>query len=415
MGGETEGLQVFLVGGAVRDQLLGLTVKDRDWVVVGATPEVMVARGFKPVGKEFPVFLHPESKEEYALARTERKVGPGYRGFIFNTAPDVTLKQDLVRRDLTINAMAQTPDGTLIDYFNGKADLRSGILRHVSDAFIEDPVRVLRVARFAARFGFTVAPETRLLMQMMVKRKEVDALVPERVWSELQRALAEVAPRLFFESLRECGALGRIFPEIDALFGVPQPAEYHPEIDTGRHTLMVVEQAARLTPDPEVRFAALVHDLGKALTPRDQWPLHRAHEKLGIKPINDLCDRIRTPNRYRELGLLVCEHHLHLHRIPELKPRTVLTLLQRLDAFRQPARMHQFALACKADMRGRLGLEDHPYRQADILTRCLEVAIKVDAVAIAEEEHNGTVIAQELAKQRQRAIADELKATLSDD
>ncbi len=408
---DLKGLHVFLVGGAVRDRLLGLDTKDRDWVVVGATQDLMLAHGFMPVGKDFPVFLHPDTKEEYALARVERKIAPGYHGFDFSAAPDVTLRQDLARRDLTINAMAETADGELIDYFNGAADLRAGILRHVSEAFVEDPVRVLRVARFAARFGFSVAEETRQLMREMVEQGEVDALVAERVFSEFQRALGETYPRLFIEVLRDCGALARVFPEIDALFGVPQPAAYHPEIDTGVHTLLVLEQAAALTPDPEVRFAALLHDLGKALTPRTEWPRHRGHEQLGVAPINALCDRLRVPTRYRDLALLVCRYHLRLHRIRELKPATVLGLLEKINAFRQPHRLKQFALACAADLRGRLGWEARQYPQAQILADCFEACRAVDTRAIAASGERGSAIGEQIRRQRRDAIADVLSHT----
>ncbi|MDH3637877.1 MAG: multifunctional CCA addition/repair protein [Gammaproteobacteria bacterium] len=402
-------MQVFLVGGAVRDRLLGLETKDRDWVVVGATQDIMLERGFKRVGKDFPVFLHPETKQEYALARTERKVAPGYRGFTFSTAPDITLRQDLERRDLTINAMAETADGELIDYFNGAADLRAGMLRHVSEAFTEDPVRVLRVARFAARFGFRVAAETQALMGRIVARGEVDALVAERVWSEFQRALSEPHPRLFVEVLRDCGALAPVFPEIDALFGVPQPAAYHPEIDTGLHTLLVLEQVAGLSPDAEVRFAALVHDLGKALTPHAEWPHHHGHERHGAVPINVLCTRLRVPNKYRDLALVVCRYHLHLHRIQELKPATVLTLLEKLNAFRQPHRVSQFALACEADMRGRSGWEDRAYPQKEILECCFQASNDVDGQTIAGTHGHGPAIAEEIRRRRQNAIAGVLK------
>ncbi len=405
-----EGLEVYMVGGAVRDRLLGIATRDRDWVVVGATPESMTARGFKPVGKDFPVFLHPQTKEEYALARTERKVAPGYRGFDFNTSPDITLRQDLARRDLTINAMAQTPDGRLIDYFNGEEDLRAGVLRHVSEAFSEDPVRVLRVARFAARFGFRVAEETAALMAGMVTNGEVDALVAERVWSELQRTLLTPHPRLFVETLRECGALARVFPELDALFGVPQRRDYHPEIDTGLHTLMVLEQAVQLTEDPEVRFAALVHDLGKALTPQNEWPRHRGHEERGAVPIKTLCERLRVPNRYRDLALVVCRYHLHLHRIRGLRPRTILALFEKLNGFRQPQRVHQFALACEADMRGRGGGQNREYPQGQIFEACFAAARAVDGQHIAAAGRRGAQIADELSRQRQRAIS----AVLSD-
>ncbi len=397
-------LEVYLVGGAVRDRLLGLQVKDRDWVVVGATPDKMIEKGFKPVGKEFPVFLHPNSKEEYALARVERKTRPGYTGFEFDASSIITLEQDLARRDLTINAMAETPDGQLIDYFGGKDDLHNGILRHVSDAFAEDPVRILRVARFTARYGFAVAHETRSLMHNMVTNGEVDALVPERVWNELRLALGEPRPSLFIHTLRDCGALERIFPELDCLFGVPQPRQYHPEIDCGVHIMLVVDQAAKLTDDPQVRFAALVHDLGKCVTPESDWPSHPHHERRGIKLVRDLCARLRVPNQYRDLAVAVCEHHLLVHRIERLKPSTVIKLLNALRAYQHPDRLHQFILACEADMRGRSGYEDRAYPQADILRRYHEATKSVDTGIIAEHRQ-GQDIGEEIHRQRCEVIA----------
>ncbi len=400
----SEDLEVYLVGGAVRDRLLGLQVKDRDWVVVGATPDKMIERGFKPVGKEFPVFLHPKSKEEYALARVEKKTRPGYTGFEFDTSPIITLEQDLARRDLTINAMAETPDGRLIDYFGGRDDLRDGILRHVSDAFAEDPVRILRVARFTARYGFTVADETRSLMHQLVTNEEVDALVPERVWNELRLALGEPRPSLFIQTLRDCGALVRIFPELDCLFGVPQPRHYHPEIDCGTHILLVVDQAAKLTGDPQVRFAALVHDLGKCLTPESDWPHHPHHERRGVALVLDLCARLRVPNQYRDLAVAVCEHHLLAHRIERLKPSTVIKLLNALRAYQHADRLQQFILACEADMRGRTGYEDRAYPQADILRGYYEAAKSVDTENIAAQRQ-GPDIGKEIHRQRCAAIA----------
>ncbi|NLG75092.1 MAG: multifunctional CCA addition/repair protein [Xanthomonadaceae bacterium] len=374
-------MHIYLVGGAVRDELLGLPVRERDWVVVGARPEDLTRRGFKPVGKDFPVFLHPDTKEEYALARTERKTGPGYRGFETRFSPDVTLEQDLERRDLTINAIARDPDtGALIDPFGGQRDLQERWLRHVSPAFVEDPVRVLRVARFAARFaplGFRVAPETLALMQEIAARGELDALVPERVWQETQRALELPAPRRFFEVLREAHALAVIFPEVDALFGVPQPAQWHPEIDAGVHTMMVLDQACKLTADPVVRFAALTHDLGKAATPKHELPSHRLHEHRGVEIIERMCERLRVPNAYRDLAVIVSKYHLNAHRAQELRATTLLDLLENVDAFRRPDRFEGFVLACEADARGRLGLEDREYPQADFLRRAREVAAKV--------------------------------------
>lgn len=399
-----DGLEVYLVGGAVRDRLMGLPVRDRDWVVVGSTPDELLCRGFKPVGQQFPVFLHPHTREEYALARTERKTGPGYKGFDFSTAPDITIEQDLSRRDLTINAIAQTSVGTLIDPFNGEADLENGVLRHVSPAFTEDPVRVLRVARFKARFGFSVAAETRDLIKVMVENGEVDTLVAERTWAELRDALGEAKPSVFFELLRESGALARILPEIDALFGVAQNAKYHPEIDAGIHTLLVVDQAAGLSNDLPVRFAALVHDLGKAITPEAQLPSHYGHEWSGLGPIKQLCQRLRIPREYRDLALLVCQVHLKVHRARELKAGTILDLLETLDAFRRPQRLEQVLLVGEADLRGRSGREAEAYPQAGFLRSCFEAAKQVDTESIARRLKNGPAIAQEIRAQRIEAI-----------
>ncbi len=399
-----EDLEVYLVGGAVRDRLLGLRVKDRDWVVVGATPEQMIAKGFRPVGREFPVFLHPHTKEEFALARIERKTRPGYTGFEFDTSPTVTLEQDLARRDLTINAMAETPDGGLIDYFGGKDDLHDGILRHVSDAFAEDPVRILRVARFAARYGFAVADETRSMMNNIVTNGEVDALVPERVWHELQSALGESRPSLFIETLRNCDALERVFPELDCLFGVPQPKQYHPEVDCGVHIMLVVDQAARLTNDVQVRFAALVHDLGKCETPESDWPRHPHHERRGVARVRNLCARLRAPNQYRDLAVAVCEHHLLTHRIERLKPSTVVKLLDALRAFQHPQRLEQFILACEADMRGRSGYEDRDYPQAVMLREYYAAAKSVNT-QFAAGQRQGRDIGAEIHRLRCEAIA----------
>jgi tRNA nucleotidyltransferase (CCA-adding enzyme) len=399
-----DGLEVYLVGGAVRDRLMGLPVRDHDWVVVGSTPDEMLSRGFKPVGQQFPVFLHPQTREEYALARTERKTGPGYTGFEFSTASNITIEQDLSRRDLTINAIAQTSDGTLIDPFDGETDLENEILRHVSSAFTEDPVRVLRVARFKARFGFSIAPETRGLMKEMVENGEVDTLVAERTWAELRGALGETKPSVFFELLRESGALARILPEIDALFGVPQNAKYHPEIDTGVHTLLVVDQAAEFSDDLPVRFAALVHDLGKAITPEAQLPSHHGHELSGLGPIKQLCQRLRIPNELRDLALLVCKVHLKIHRARELKPATILDLLETLDAFRRPRRLEQVLLVGEADMRGRTGREMEAYPQAGILRVCFKAATEIDAETIARRLKKGPAIAQEIREQRIKAI-----------
>ncbi len=400
-------MKIYMVGGAVRDRLLGLPVTDRDWVVVGATPEQMVARGFVPVGRDFPVFLHPETHEEYALARTERKVAPGYAGFTFHAAPDVKLEQDLARRDLTINAMAMTPDGKIIDPYGGRRDLEQRILRHVSPAFVEDPVRILRVARLATRFSaqrFRIAPETMELMRKMVEAGEVDALVPERIWVELRRALGETAPARFFEVLRECGALRRIFPEIERLFGIPQPEKYHPEVDTGVHTLLVVNQAARLTADREVRFAALVHDLGKGTTPRDQWPRHVGHEQRGVPLVKQFCERLRVPGKYRELALLVTRYHLYFHRAAELRGTTMLDLLQKLDAFRRPQRFEQFLVACEADSRGRFGYEERRPPQLDIFHAAYEAAAAVRPSDLVAEGLKGGAISDALRRRRSVAI-----------
>lgn len=401
-------MKIYLVGGAVRDELLGLDVRERDWVVVGARPEELVARGFKPVGKDFPVFLHPETSEEYALARTERKTGPGYHGFDTRFSPDVTLEQDLERRDLTINAIARDQDtGQLIDPFHGQRDLQKCWLRHVSAAFVEDPVRVLRIARFAARFaplGFRVAPETMELLREIAARGELDALVPERVWQETQRALEMPAPRQFFEVLREGNALPVIFPEVHALFGVPQPEQWHPEIDTGLHTLMVLDQATQLSEDPVVRFASLTHDLGKGTTPVAELPRHIAHEERGVGIVNALCDRLKIPNAYRELGVLVSRYHLHMHKIMELRPSTLLELLENLDAFRRADRFEKFILACEADARGRKGLEQRDYPQSDYLRRARQLCA---AVTLSEEDRaglQGFEIAKRLHDKRIHAI-----------
>ncbi|AAU90718.1 multifunctional CCA addition/repair protein [Methylococcus capsulatus] len=401
-------MKAFLVGGAVRDRLLGLPVRERDWVVVGESPETMIARGFRPVGRDFPVFLHPETHEEYALARTERKTAPGYRGFVVHAAPDVTLEQDLERRDLTINAMAETPDGRLVDPFGGRRDLEARLLRHVSSAFAEDPVRILRVARFTARLtplGFRVAPETLVEMRRMVEAGEVDALVPERVWAEFAKALAEPAPSAFFRTLRDCGALKRLFPEIERLFGVPQPPRHHPEIDTGVHTLMVLDQAARLTADPSARFAALTHDLGKALTPPELWPSHRGHERLGLGALNTLCDRFRAPNAFRRLAEKVMRYHGLCHRAAELRTSTLVDLLDRLGALkRHDDTLEPFLLACEADARGRAGFEERPYPQADWLREAQRAAVSVDSRPLIEQRLQGPAFGRALRQLRIAAV-----------
>ena len=397
-------MQIYLVGGAVRDKQLGLAVKDRDYVVVGATPEQMEAQGFRLIGADFPVFLHPETKEEYALARTERKSGRGYKGFTVYSGSDVTLEQDLARRDLTINAMAESLDGALIDPYGGARDLQNGILRHVSAAFAEDPLRVLRVARFAARFDFSLADETLDLMRALVAAGEMETLVAERVWQEWERALGENHPTRFFEVLRRCGALARLFPEIDTLFGVPQPPAHHPEIDTGVHTLMVLMQAARLSSDTRVRFAALLHDLGKGRTPQEQWPKHIGHEEQGADMVRAICRRFRVPNDYRDLAVLVAQYHAHCHRAAELRDATLLETLERLDVFRRPERLELFLAACEADARGRTGYEERPYPQADIFRRAFQAANAVDTSALGTNDLSGPAIAAKLRELRLDAI-----------
>jgi tRNA nucleotidyltransferase (CCA-adding enzyme) len=377
-----------VVGGAVRDELLGLAVQDRDWVVVGATPDDMLERGFRPVGKDFPVFLHPDTHEEYALARTERKTAPGYHGFVFHTAADVTLEEDLVRRDLTINAIARADDGTLSDPFGGQADIRDRVFRHVSAAFAEDPVRILRLARFAARLpDFTVAPETMALMRQMVEQGEVDALVPERVWQEVARGLMEAAPSRMLAVLRECGALARIMPELDRLWGVPQPPLHHPEVDTGVHMMLVIDYAAHRGFDLAVRFAALMHDLGKGATPPASWPSHHGHEGLGLRLIEALCKRLKVPNECRELALMTAREHGNVSRAEILRPNTIVTLFERCDAFRKPQRFEQMLLASECDFRGRGGEGDdfrtRPYPQAPYLLAALLAARSVNAGEVA--------------------------------
>jgi tRNA nucleotidyltransferase (CCA-adding enzyme) len=401
-------MQVYLVGGAVRDALLGLQVKERDWVVVGSTREELLRLGYREVGRDFPVFLHPDTHEEYALARRERKTAPGYRGFTVEFGPEVTLEEDLARRDLTINAIAQAADGALVDPFGGKRDIESRILRHVSPAFIEDPVRVLRLARFGARFaplGFRIDPATMSLMRNMVARKEVDALVPERVWQETEKALQEPAAGAFFEVLRECGALARIYPELDALFGVPQPPQWHPEIDTGVHTLMVLDQAVKLSRETRVRFAALVHDLGKGATPPAEWPSHRGHEERSVALIESLAARLRVPGDYRELALIVARYHGIVHRAFELKPKTVVNFLEHSDAIRRPERFAEALLACEADSRGRSGWETRPYPQRDYLLAAREAAASIKPSASEIAARSGAQIAEQLHRRRLEAVA----------
>ena len=401
-------MQIYLVGGAVRDEQLGVPHTERDWCVVGATADELAARGYRQVGKDFPVFLHPDSGEEYALARTERKTAPGYHGFDFDCSPDVSIEDDLLRRDLTINAIAKDSDGRLIDPYGGIRDIELRLLRHVSDAFAEDPVRILRVAKFAARFrslGFRIAPETLELMRDMVIDGEVDALVPDRVWKETETALRGRSIRTYVEVLRECGALKVLLPEVDRLFGVPQPEKWHPEIDTGEHVLMVLDQAEAMSPDLEVRFAALTHDLGKGNTPRSQLPSHPGHETRGCKLIRDIAARLPVPKASRDLALLVAEYHTHCHRALELRPKTILKVLEKTDAFRRPGRFEQFLVCCEADARGRAGLENRRYPQADYLRGAFAAAAAVDAGAIAAA-HEGSKIPDKIRRARKRALVE---------
>ncbi len=398
-------MKVYCVGGAVRDELLGLPITDRDWVVVGETPDKMLSLGFKQVGKDFPVFLHPDTQEEYALARTEKKVGPGYQGFICHADPSVTLEEDLARRDLTINAMARTSDGTLIDPFHGQQDLQNRLLRHVSPAFSEDPLRVLRVARFMARYthlGFRVTEETLALMQSMAK--ELTALSAERVWMELEKALAAPAPQAFIQTLRACNALCLVLPEIDALYGVPQPLKHHPEGDTGKHIELVLEQAAKLSPEPVVRFAALMHDVGKGTTPPDLWPKHHGHEERGVTLVKKCCERLKVPHHFTALALAVTQYHGLVYRIQELRPATVLKVLSRVDAFRRPERLPLFLQACEADFRGRPGFETKPDIVSNVWMRCFEAAQAVDVKAHITPTMTGPDIEQIVQRLRGEAI-----------
>ena len=404
-------MQVYLVGGAVRDHLLGHPYHEKDYVVVGATPAQMLDLGYQPVGKDFPVFLHPQTKEEYALARTERKSSTGYHGFEFHTDVSVTLEQDLIRRDLTINAMAMDDAGQVYDPYGGQQDLENRILRHVSDAFIEDPLRVLRIARFAARYtsaGFVIADETLTLMQRLTESGELNALTPERVWKETSRALSERHADVYFEVLRECGALKVLFPEIDALYGIPQRPEYHPEIDCGIHTMMSLQQACRQNYSLDVRFAVLVHDLGKALTPLEELPRHIMHEERGIKPVNDLCDRLKVPTYTKQLALAVCKEHLKCHQAFNLKPGTLWRLLQRLDVLRRPERVEAFVQACECDSRGRLGLEDRAYPQAQYVLDAMQTVRAIKAQDLPADIQ-GPDIGEMLIERRIQALG-ELKA-----
>ncbi len=400
-------MKTYLVGGAVRDELLGYPFKEKDWVVVGATVDDMLSAGYQQVGKDFPVFIHPETKEEHALARTERKTAAGYKGFEVHASSEVTLEDDLVRRDLTINAIAMDEDGKLIDPYGGINDIKNKILRHVSDAFTEDPVRILRIARFMARYvhlGFSVANETMELMKNMVSAGEVDALVPERIWQEMQKALAEKTPSAFITTMRDCGALKRIMPELDRLWGVPQPEEFHPEIDTGIHTMLVLEQACKLSGDPQVRFAALLHDLGKGSTPEKEWPSHIGHEAQGAKIVLEVCRRLRIPNEYRDLAERTARFHLHYHRALELKPASVVKTLEQLDAFRKPERFEKFLLACEADARGRTGYENKDFPQGAYLMQALKVAKNINIDELRGLGFENQALANKIREARVSAV-----------
>lgn len=400
-------MQVYLVGGAVRDQLLNYPYHERDWVVVGATPQQMLEQGYQQVGKDFPVFLHPHTKEEYALARTERKQGSGYTGFSVHAAPDVTLEQDLQRRDLTINAIAQDSTGNLIDPYGGAADIKHKILRHVSEAFSEDPLRILRVARFYARYhhlGFSVANETLALMQQIVQQHELPTLSAERIWQETLKALKEQTPQAYFRLLHQCGALQQLMPELAALWGVPQPERWHPEIDTGEHCMLVLEQAAQLTISPEVRFAALVHDLGKGTTDPALWPAHHGHDSTGLPLIRQLCQRLRIPNDFRDLALLVCQYHQQIHTVTTLRPITLLRLFDGIDLWRKSSRLHDILLACKADLRGRTGFEQEAYPQAEYIHAMAKAAQEVDVKVLVAQGLKGEEIKLALEKARLAAI-----------
>ncbi|KJY82163.1 2', 3'-cyclic nucleotide 2'-phosphodiesterase [Vibrio galatheae] len=401
-------MQRYLVGGAVRDQLLNIEVYDKDWVVVGSTPEELLQNGFIAVGKDFPVFLHPDSKEEHALARTERKIGSGYTGFDCYFAADVTLEEDLLRRDLTINAMAQAPNGEIVDPFNGQQDLKDRVLRHVSAAFTEDPLRVLRVARFAAKLnhlGFTVADDTLALMRQIARSGELEHLTAERVWQEWHKSLSTQDPQVFISVLKDCDALHIVLPELDALFGVPQPEKWHPEIDTGIHTLMVAKQAALLSESLPVRFASQVHDLGKGITPQSEWPSHKMHCHTGLKLIQSLCSRVKVPNEFRDLALLVCEQHSNIHRAAELKPETKLKVLNKFDVWRKPERLKDILTCCMADSRGRTDFETIDYPQKDIFELAYQAALAVNVQDIINDGFKGAEIKAELERQRVSAIA----------
>jgi len=401
-------VKTYLVGGAVRDGLLKLPVKDKDWVVVGATPQTMLEQGYQQVGRDFPVFLHPKSREEYALARTERKSGQGYTGFVTDFAADVTLEQDLMRRDLTINAIARDEHGEYIDPYGGRDDIAKRLLRHVSAAFNEDPLRVLRVARFAARFahlGFRIADETQQLMRQMAESGELAHLTAERVWKETENALQSANPQVYFQVLRDCHALAVLFPEIDNLYGIPAPAKWHPEIDTGIHTLMTLAMAAQLSPETDVRFATLCHDLGKALTPPEKWPSHHGHGLAGVPLVEGLCQRLRVPNHIRDLSMLVAEVHDLVHTIERQQPETLIQLFDRIDAWRKPQRVEQIALTSEADARGRTGFESNPYPQGDFLRQAFQVALSVSTKAVVEAGFKGPAVREELTRRRVAALA----------
>ncbi len=408
-------MKTFLVGGAVRDSLLNYPVKEKDWVVLGETPESMVKQGFRPVGKDFPVFLHPETHDEYALARTERKTAPGYKGFTVHASPEVTLEEDLIRRDLTINAIAMDQQGNIFDPYHGKNDLDKRILRHVSPAFSEDPVRILRIARFAARYshlGFTIAEDTLQLMKQMVRDGEVDHLVAERVWAELHKALCEKTPTAFFFSLKQCGALHSVFPELDRLFGIPQPEKYHPEIDTGIHSLLSLEQASKLSVKPEVRLAALLHDLGKAETDKNKWPSHHGHEQFGLPVLDKFCTRLRIPKAFKTLSTLVMRYHTHCHRIGELKASTVTDMLSSLSVFKETnSTVEDFVFACEADAKGRTGLETEAYPQADYLLRLAEAVKDIDVSEVLNSELKGSKIGEGIRRLRITAVANFISST----
>ncbi|UPT54888.1 multifunctional CCA addition/repair protein [Dickeya zeae] len=400
-------MKIYLVGGAVRDGLLGRPVTERDWVVIGATPEMLLAQGYQQVGRDFPVFLHPETKEEYALARTERKSGNGYTGFICQATPDITLEDDLLRRDLTINAIAQAENGQLIDPYGGQRDLQNRLLRHVSPAFSEDPLRVLRVARFAARYahlGFQIAEETLILMQTMTRNGELDFLTPERVWKETEKALGTQDPQVYFQVLRDCGALAVLFPEVDRLYGVPAPAQWHPEIDTGIHVMMSLAMAARLSPAIDVRFATLCHDLGKGLTPPELWPRHHGHSAAGVPLVEALCQRLRVPNTLRDLACLVTEYHDLIHTVQILQPKTLLKLFDAIDVWRKPQRLEQLILASEADARGRAGLEQQPYPQGDYLRGAFAVASQITSAEVVADGFQHAAIREELQRRRHHAL-----------